>query len=137
MMTAPPAAWKRLGKLLVQRRIELSPKYRDRTTFAADTSLNWRLLHDIERAKRTNFSSESLAAIEVAYRLEPGAVDTALAGGELKPAPDPQGSQYPSAHSHSLTGLTAEERAEAEVFIAAVRKAVSQRESLPRAQNGN
>lgn len=78
-------ARERVGLLLVQRRIEIDPRYRNRRTFAAERGMNWRLLHDIERAKRANFEPETLAAVEVAYDLAPGAIARALAGGDLAP----------------------------------------------------
>ncbi len=81
----PATSWTRLGELLVQRRVEIDPRYRNRQLFADERGLNWRLLHDIERAKRTNFEPETLAAVEVAYSLAPGSVVRALDGGELEP----------------------------------------------------
>jgi hypothetical protein len=83
----PPATWKRLGQLLEQRRVELDPRYRNLALFAEDRDLNYRLAWDIETGRRTNYRRPTLRAIEVAYGLEPGSVDTALAGGELKAAP--------------------------------------------------
>jgi hypothetical protein len=87
----PAGSWERLGELLVHRRVEIDLRYRNRQLFADERGLNWRLLYDIERAKRTNFEPETKAAIEVAYMLAPGSVDRVLAGGELEPqsAPDP------------------------------------------------
>jgi len=79
-------SWARLGELLVQRRIELDPRYRNRRIFADERGLNWRLLHDLERAKRTNFEPETMAAVEVAYGLAPGSIGRTLSGGELEPA---------------------------------------------------
>ena len=78
-------AWARLGELLVQRRIEIAPRYRERTVFAEDVGIHWRMLHDIERAKRKSFTPETLAAIEVAYRWRPGSVARVLAGGDPLP----------------------------------------------------
>lgn len=90
MPSAPADAWKRLGELLVQRRIELAPRYRKRTAFAGDTGIHWRLLYDIERARRKSFTPETLAAVEVAYRWQPGSVARVLAGGDPVPIPEPQ-----------------------------------------------
>lgn len=84
----PASSWARLGEMLVQRRVEIDPRYRNRRLFAAERGLNWRLLYDIERAKRTNFESETLAAIEVAYSLVPGSIPRALGGAELEAQPD-------------------------------------------------
>lgn len=80
--------WERAGKLLVQRRTDMDPRYRNRRLFAEERGVNWRLLHDIERAKRTNFEPETLAAIESAYRLSPGNIERMLAGAGLEPLPD-------------------------------------------------
>ncbi len=80
--------WERAGNLLIQRRIDMDPRYRNRRLFAEERGLNWRLLHDIERAKRTNFEPETLAAVESAYRLVPGSYGRMLEGGGLEPLPD-------------------------------------------------
>jgi hypothetical protein len=88
MTTAPQGTRKRLGELLVQRRIELNPRWRKRTVFAEDHGLNWRLLYDIERARRDSFSDETLAAIEVAYRWRKGSIAAVIAGGDPVPLDD-------------------------------------------------
>jgi hypothetical protein len=85
VLSAPSDAWKRLGALLVQRRIELAPRYRKRTAFADDVGIKWRLLYDIERAKRDSFTAETLAAVEVAYQWQRGSVMRVLAGGDPLP----------------------------------------------------
>ncbi len=77
--------WARTGALLVDRRIEIDPRYKDRMLFSKERGLNWRLLYDIERAKRENFKPESLTAIEVAYELVPGSLARTNAGGPLEP----------------------------------------------------
>ena len=82
----PAGSWVRLGGQLARRRVEIDPRYKNRTLFAEERGMNWRLLHDIERAKRTNFEPETLAAIEVAYELAPGAIARALDGADLEPA---------------------------------------------------
>jgi hypothetical protein len=84
----PDDAWAHAGELLVQRRIEIDPRYRNRRLFAEERGLNWRLLHDIERAKRRNFEPETITAVEVAYRLVRGSLGRTLAGGDLEPLPD-------------------------------------------------
>jgi transcriptional regulator with XRE-family HTH domain len=86
----PPHAagpWVRLGELLAQRRVEIDPRYKNRSLFADERGLNWRLLHDVERAKRANYAPDTVAALEVAYGLAPGAVGRALDGGELEVQP--------------------------------------------------
>jgi hypothetical protein len=94
MITATHDAWERLGAMLRQRRISLSPRYRVRELFANETGMHWRMLHDIERAKRDNFTDDTIKAIEVAYQWRPGSVARVLAGGEPDPmevpaAPEP------------------------------------------------
>jgi hypothetical protein len=97
-MPADRKSWERLGRLLIDRRIQLSTRYRTRSTFAEEKSMNWRLLHDVELAKRSTFKPETLRAVESAYELAPGSVGRTLAGGpleyarvpQLAPAPVPQ-----------------------------------------------
>lgn len=86
MMTAPDSAWQRLGDLLIARRIELNPRWRNRTRFAEETGLHWRMLFDVERAKRQSFPPETLMAIEVAYQWQYGSIAKVLAGGDPVPA---------------------------------------------------
>lgn len=87
MITAPPEAWRRLGRLLIERRVQLDPDYRSRTTFAERVRLDYRVLFDIEKAKRTNFKDETLAAIEVAYRIASGSIRQALEDPSLSEFP--------------------------------------------------
>ena len=88
LMTSPPHGaerWQGLGALLIQRRTALSPRYHNRRVFSEATGLNYRVIYDIEEARRTNFGHSTLAAIEAAYKLEPGAISRYLDGGELEP----------------------------------------------------
>jgi hypothetical protein len=87
MPPRPDGAWARAGELLSQRRVEIDPRYRNRRLFAAERGMNWRLLHDLERAKRTNFEPETLTAFEVAYCLVRGSFMRTLDAGELEPLP--------------------------------------------------
>jgi len=85
----PPAdrtAWERLGRLLAERRSQISPRYRNRRAFAAEREMNWRTLHDVELAKRDNFTPATMSAFESAYMLAPGSLERTLAGGDLEPA---------------------------------------------------
>ena len=87
MAITESAAWTRLGELLIQRRVQLDPRYRNRRLFAIERGLDSRLVADIERARRQNFEGVTLAAaIEAAYRLEPGSIGRTLHGGELEQA---------------------------------------------------
>lgn len=92
------SAWEHLGKLLAERRAELSPRYRNRRLFADETGLNWRTIHDVELAKRDNFKSGTMRAFESAYGLVAGSLDRTLKTGELEPlppAPEPRPPQPP------------------------------------------
>lgn len=61
------AAWKRLGELLIRRRIELDPAYQNRTAFCTERGIDYRLAYDIEEARRTNFRKGTLAGVAIAY----------------------------------------------------------------------
>lgn len=74
-------AWQRLGELLKARRAELDPRYVNKRAFCADRGVNYRVVSDIESARRTNFTPEMLRALEVAYRLAPGAIIEAVEHG--------------------------------------------------------
>src|SRR5580700_11065336 len=81
-------AWIRLGQLLAGRRAQIHARYKNRRLFAAETGINWRLLYDMEHAKRDNFRPKTLSAFETAYQLVPGSIERVLAGGDLEPLPD-------------------------------------------------
>jgi hypothetical protein len=80
-------AWERLGRLLIERRARLNPRYATRKVFASETQLNLGLVRDIETAQRASFTPATIAKLEQAYQLAPGAIGRALAGGELEEAP--------------------------------------------------
>lgn len=84
MATYPAEAWRRLGALLRARRGALSPSYKHRTTFCEATSLDYRVVFDIEQGKRENFGPETLALLERGYELKPGTITGVLEGGELE-----------------------------------------------------
>lgn len=105
MTTAPLSAWQRLGDLLVARRIELNPRWRNRTRFAEEVGLHWRMLFDIEKAKRQSFPDETLMAIEVAYRWQYGSIEAVLNGGDPVPLaaePDPEEPRYGDSRLQSI-----------------------------------
>lgn len=86
MDTPESQRWKRLGKSLLARRVELDLRYRNRRAFAADVGLDYRVLYDIESGRRSNYADATLHAIERAYQLQAGSIRSALAGGALEPA---------------------------------------------------
>lgn len=92
----PGANWKRLGEMLVRRRIELDPRYANRQTFAKQTGVNYRTISDVERGRRDNYEDATLTALEVAYAVKPGSIGRALADGELEPLPGPRAAGPPS-----------------------------------------
>jgi hypothetical protein len=76
--------------MLVRRRLELDPRYRNRRTFARERDPRlYRLFSDIELGKRTSYKPASLAAIERAYELGPGAIGRFLSGGLESPGTGP------------------------------------------------
>lgn len=79
----------RLGEQLVRRRIELDPRYRNRQLFADERGVSYRIVSDIEAGRRENFEDATLAALEVAYQLAPGAIQAAETRGHLEPLPAP------------------------------------------------
>jgi len=89
-------AWSRLGELLIQRRVDLDPRYRNRQVFSDERHLDYRLCYDVEQAKRTNFGQATLAAIEQSYGLMPGSIRDVLAGGDLSPVSASAASDAPS-----------------------------------------
>ena len=86
MPSRPSAAWERLGEMLVRRRLELDPRYRNRQTFARERGPRlYRVFSDVELGKRTSYKPATLAEIEAAYQLEPGSIGRFLGGGDLDP----------------------------------------------------
>jgi hypothetical protein len=80
----PSHGWQRLGELLIRRRLDLDARYRNRQLFADERGIEYRIVSDIERARRTNFHAVTIAEIERAYALEPGAIGRFLDGGALE-----------------------------------------------------
>lgn len=81
--------WERLGEQLTRRRVELAPRYGNRTVFAAERGIDYRLAYDIEEARRTNFRRTTLAGIAVAYAVTLDSVYATLKNGSLEPVPPP------------------------------------------------
>lgn len=85
-MASPPGPeWQRLADLLIARRVELNDAWRNRQQFCRDTGAEYRIVHDVENAKRANYSGSTLALIERAYRWQPGSIRAVLEGGDPTP----------------------------------------------------
>ncbi|MEU8151690.1 hypothetical protein [Nonomuraea sp. NPDC048901] len=89
-MSTDAPDWKALGDLLVIRRVQLHPQYKNRRKFVADThsgsSDSWyRMITSIETGARDNYGRETLAAMEVAYQLEAGSLARTLRTKVLEP----------------------------------------------------
>jgi hypothetical protein len=95
-------AWQRLGDLLVTRRVQIDPRYTSRRTFVAETHSGkqdswYRMITSVENGSRDNYSRETLAAIEIAYQLQPGSLNRTLTeGGALEPLQQPAPPQAPA-----------------------------------------
>ena len=83
-------SWKRVADLLVSRRINLDPRYQNRRTFCREKGVEYRVISDIEGARRTNFSAPMITAIEVAYQIAEGSVKAALADPSITHLPERQ-----------------------------------------------
>lgn len=80
--------WKRLGRLLAERRIEIAARYKNKNLFAAERQINRRMLWSIESGERDTYTPDTLRDIERAYMLVPGSMGRTLAGGDLEPVSD-------------------------------------------------
>ena len=80
---------RRLGELLIRRRLDLDPRYRNRQVFAYKRGVEYRIVSDIERGRRMNFHAVTIAEIERAYALTSGAISRFMEGGDLEPLPPP------------------------------------------------
>lgn len=87
------AEWRRLGDLLVRRRVELGFPSRAewlRHHGIETTSGTARTLPDVERGKRNNYESATIILVEHLYDLAPGAIRDVLAGSpRLRGREDP------------------------------------------------
>lgn len=78
--------WSRLATLLLHRRVQLG--FPNRARFVRDRDLTQsqaRVLLDMERGNRRNFSDATKAVMEQAYKWTPGSIDAVLAGGDPTP----------------------------------------------------
>jgi hypothetical protein len=74
--------WDEVATRLKRRRVELDPRYRNRTTFSAERNINLKLAQDIENCDRRNFDETTLTIIEMAYAWAPGSIVAVGTGGE-------------------------------------------------------
>jgi hypothetical protein len=77
---ADMTTWKRLGQLLEQQRVQLDTRYANMTLFAAERGVDYRLCWDAEHGARDNYRRATLAALEIAYGLEPRSIEAFLTG---------------------------------------------------------
>jgi hypothetical protein len=74
-------AWRRLGELLMARRVELG--FPIRSAFAKHLGMSHdRTLADLENARRRNFDQTTLLFVERGYGWGSGSIRAVLAGGE-------------------------------------------------------
>jgi len=85
MASHPGPAWTRLGELLMRRRVELDPRYRNRRIFTAERAVEYRIVNDIELGRRQNYEPGTIAVLEAAYAVTAGSIGRALEGGDLEP----------------------------------------------------
>lgn len=105
--TPPDESWQRLGRALIARRLDLNPKYKSREVFARDTDMDYRVLFDIENARRTNFGAMTIARIERAYELQNGAIEKFRINPDLTEFPDRTGSASSQLTPGDVAGLYA------------------------------
>lgn len=85
MLPENEADWKRLGRLLAQRRVEVGARYKNKNLFALERELNRRMVWSVETGARDTYTADTLRDVERAYALAPGSIERTLAGGELEP----------------------------------------------------
>src|SRR6185437_16171420 len=88
-MSPSTGHWSKLGELLTLRRVELDPRYQNRTVFCEERGLDYRLAYDIEEARRVNFRKTTLAGVAAAYAVTLDSLLAVLEGkaAGLEPAP--------------------------------------------------
>ena len=78
--------WERLGRRVAQER---GRHWRSRSAFARSAGISPRVLDDVEKARRTNYSDATLAAIEAALGWAPGTCLRVVQGGRVRRDVDP------------------------------------------------
>jgi hypothetical protein len=81
--------WVALGETLIRKRVELSHRYANRSLFGRERNVTYRVLYDIENAKRQDFSAPMIILIEHAYGLPIGFIRSFLTGQTL-PETEPE-----------------------------------------------
>lgn len=80
----PQEPWRRLGRLLVQRREDLG--YRRAVGFVRANGLKHRrIIDDLEKGRRDNYFGSTLADAERLYGWMPGSIAAVLVGGDPTP----------------------------------------------------
>lgn len=79
--------WKRLGQVVIRRRVEIG--YRTREAFAEKVGLSTKTLGEIERGARTSYDQGTIAVVEQALGWVGGAVRAVLDGAEVPPSVGP------------------------------------------------
>jgi len=102
-------ALKRLGEVLVVRRVELDPRYHSRKLFAEETGINLRRLADLENGRRGGAPPLALQNVFApAYRVEYQSVVDVLAGdGDLEALPGTPPHKSPRRRKAAVSPLTA------------------------------
>jgi len=73
--------WARLGVEVAQER---GRHWRSRSAFARSAGISRRVLDDVEKGRRDNYSDATLAAIEAALGWEPGTCLRIVQGGRVR-----------------------------------------------------
>ena len=78
--------WARLGQRVAQER---GRHWRSRSAFARAAGISRRVLDDVEKGRRENYSETTLAAIEAALGWAPGTCLRVVQGGRVRRDVDP------------------------------------------------
>lgn len=78
--------WSRLGQRVAQER---GRHWRSRSAFARAAGISRRVLDDVEKGRRDNYSDATLAAIELALGWAPGTCLRVVEGGKVRRQIDP------------------------------------------------
>lgn len=124
----PSTAWRQLGERLTARRPQVDPRFRNRRVFAQENRVDYRVVFDIEKARRSNFSTGTITALEMAYRWKLGSIKKVLDGGE--PDVEPAASVEPKAEVPEWVDLDSLNPAERQIWTELNRCSVEEREGL-------